>query len=252
MGRKRPALTGRTFGRLTVLGPIEANGVLQAWHCRCACGTEKTVATISLTSGRTRSCGCLHAEYLRTRERPATFRRQGRDLTGRTVGRLTVVKLGPPQGRHRAWLCRCECGTEIVVTQCNLVRKNTTSCGCRRRESGEELAAAANARTYPRRCRRCDTPFLGVYKQWFCSSTCAHRYHTERKWPRVSLHCPVCNTNFQGRADRVYCSERCQRTAANRRIYQDRHGSLTDQTSTITQAIQDRNPEPQPEGETSS
>src|SRR5215469_692755 len=40
-------------------------------------------------------------------------------------GRLTV--LGPVTG---AWLCRCDCGTETVVTGSRLRSGNTRSCGC--------------------------------------------------------------------------------------------------------------------------
>lgn len=38
-----------------------------AWLCRCSCGGEVIVATSSLLSGRTRSCGCLRQEYITRR-----------------------------------------------------------------------------------------------------------------------------------------------------------------------------------------
>lgn len=53
-------LTGRKFGRLTVL---RENGRLPgrnyAWLCLCSCGKHKTVDGSSLRRGATKSCGCL-------------------------------------------------------------------------------------------------------------------------------------------------------------------------------------------------
>ena len=53
------------------------------------------------------------------------------DLTGQKFGRLTVLeraennKWGQPQ-----WLCKCDCGNEVVVKGSNLKSGHTTSCGC--------------------------------------------------------------------------------------------------------------------------
>ena len=62
-------LTGQTFGRLTVLSRNIERGAQQSkstryvyWNCRCVCDTEVVVATKSLTSGNTKSCGCFRRE----------------------------------------------------------------------------------------------------------------------------------------------------------------------------------------------
>jgi hypothetical protein len=49
-------------------------------------------------------------------------------------GRLTVVAPAPPHGqkRRQAWWCRCDCGKQILVLSYNLMRGNSTSCGCSR------------------------------------------------------------------------------------------------------------------------
>jgi hypothetical protein len=56
-------LTGKTFGRLTVIrfGPYHENGRIQ-WWCKCICGNEKLVVGHDLTTGHTKSCGCLKSE----------------------------------------------------------------------------------------------------------------------------------------------------------------------------------------------
>lgn len=63
MPRPKIDLTGRTFGRLTVLNEAERNKHKQiSWLCRCECGAETVVLGSSLRSGGTRSCGCLIRE----------------------------------------------------------------------------------------------------------------------------------------------------------------------------------------------
>lgn len=57
---KRNELEGQRFGRLVVLAYDGANLRGQAlWRCRCDCGNEKTVPGRYLTTGSTKSCGCL-------------------------------------------------------------------------------------------------------------------------------------------------------------------------------------------------
>jgi hypothetical protein len=60
-------LTGRRFGRLTVLEisdkHIKPSGQkCNMWKCKCDCGVIKTVWATSLSSGETLSCGCLRDE----------------------------------------------------------------------------------------------------------------------------------------------------------------------------------------------
>lgn len=63
--RKIKDLTGQKFGKLTVICRAEdkfhKNGErIIRWHCKCECGNECDVKSNNLTSGSTRSCGCLH------------------------------------------------------------------------------------------------------------------------------------------------------------------------------------------------
>ena len=57
-------LTGLRFGKWTVLErvPLEhtrKNGPKNGWLCQCDCGTRRVVEAKSLTSGASRSCGCM-------------------------------------------------------------------------------------------------------------------------------------------------------------------------------------------------
>jgi len=58
-------LMGQTFGRITVVSLLperSKNGKTQ-WRCRCSCGEwAPCVIGTDLTTGNTRSCGCLQKE----------------------------------------------------------------------------------------------------------------------------------------------------------------------------------------------
>ena len=53
------------------------------------------------------------------------------DLTGRRFGKLVVIKKADKKDRqkHLMWLCKCECGKEIIVVGYSLKNGNTKSCG---------------------------------------------------------------------------------------------------------------------------
>jgi hypothetical protein len=57
-------LTGKRFSRLEVieLDYIKENRAY--WKCKCDCGTIKTIASSTLQSGFTKSCGCLAKETI--------------------------------------------------------------------------------------------------------------------------------------------------------------------------------------------
>jgi len=63
MGSRRRELSGKKFGRLTVIkfyGKSDVGNLL--WSCVCTCGNPKTALSSNLLSGRTVSCGCLQKE----------------------------------------------------------------------------------------------------------------------------------------------------------------------------------------------
>lgn len=56
-------LVGRTFNRLTVIEQAPSGIDKQRrWKCLCECGGETTVASRDLTTGHSKSCGCLKKE----------------------------------------------------------------------------------------------------------------------------------------------------------------------------------------------
>ncbi|WP_225353536.1 alcohol dehydrogenase [Lacticaseibacillus thailandensis] len=58
------------------------------------------------------------------------------DLTGQRFGRLTVFEFASrnPLNGNANWLCRCDCGNEVIVDGYRLRKGQTQSCGCYRAE----------------------------------------------------------------------------------------------------------------------
>ena len=65
--------------------------------------------------------------------------RKVKDLTGMKFGRLIVIeRCGSDKHKNALWLCKCECGNEIVIRGSHLISGNTTSCGCYQKEKMKE------------------------------------------------------------------------------------------------------------------
>ena len=135
-------LTGQRFGKLMVVSRaddyIKPNGnkIIQ-WRCVCDCGNEVVVRGEYLRSGQTKSCGCLTSE----------------NLVGMKFGRLTVMDRESPKSKKTKglWVCKCECGNVIKVNTSDLKSGNTTSCGCKRKETLRQLRTKhgeSNTRLY--------------------------------------------------------------------------------------------------------
>lgn len=58
-------LTGKRFGRLTVIEATKNSQGEKVWKCQCDCGNISFLKTRELNSGNTKSCGCLQKEKAR-------------------------------------------------------------------------------------------------------------------------------------------------------------------------------------------
>jgi len=58
MGNKSD-LTGKVFGKLTVLKEAARRNGRIVWLCLCECGNKSIIQTSNLTNGHTKSCQCL-------------------------------------------------------------------------------------------------------------------------------------------------------------------------------------------------
>ena len=57
-------LTGRIFGRLTVLKQSQNISGRVAWTCQCECGNQKNALSKKLLNGKALSCGCKSREWV--------------------------------------------------------------------------------------------------------------------------------------------------------------------------------------------
>lgn len=73
-------LTGQRFGRLVAVESVgrDSRSTYRLWRCICDCGNECYVNTNNLTSGDTRSCGCLKSEL--TSKRNSTHHKSNHRL----------------------------------------------------------------------------------------------------------------------------------------------------------------------------
>lgn len=77
--------------------------------------------------------------------------RKAKDLTGKRFGKLTVIKRVENRVYRNGyetpqWLCKCDCGNDVVVIGKNLTKKNgaTKSCGCFARENMSKVKKKYN------------------------------------------------------------------------------------------------------------
>jgi len=113
-------ITGQRFGKLVVIEKV-CGYPSYSWKCKCDCGNTKVVRRGNLTSGKSRSCGCLYANA-------------GAKVViviGGTFGKLTVIAQceSNPRGDSR-WLCECSCGRVVKRLGGSIRRGFTLSCGC--------------------------------------------------------------------------------------------------------------------------
>jgi hypothetical protein len=67
--------------------------------------------------------------------------RLGKDLTGRTFGRLSIVRSCGSENSDQIWLLSCSCGSgkRVYASTSRLLDNNRLSCGCRKRKHIEQV-----------------------------------------------------------------------------------------------------------------
>lgn len=86
-----------------------------------------------------------------------------KDLAGLSFGRLTAI--APTRERSNdggvLWLCRCECGKELLVKATYLTQGHTKSCGCLSRENCSLIGTNGEAR---RKHGLCGTRLYNIWR----------------------------------------------------------------------------------------
>lgn len=128
---------GKKYGRLTVIErdmskPI-GHGCGSYWICQCDCGNKTSVNLSQLTSGKTKSCGCLRSEL--------RIEKNTKDLTNQRFGMVVAKENTQQLSNHSSyiWRCECDCGNlSYYVPAEVLLSGKIHSCGCNTRSYGEQ------------------------------------------------------------------------------------------------------------------
>lgn len=122
-------LTGQKFNRLTVLKRKRENKRAY-YYCRCDCKNELWVRSDCLTSGNTKSCGCLGKE---TQFKPV-------DIRNKKFNNLTTIEPTSKKSSNGSiiWKCKCDCGEITYVSMGDLTSGKVKSCGCLISETSKE------------------------------------------------------------------------------------------------------------------
>ena len=158
---KNIVAVGQRFDRLTVLRELPSHRV----ECKCDCGNITTTSKYNLLNGNTRSCGCL------CKKRPY------RDLTGQRFGRLVVVRVlenPPTSSKSKQWICRCDCGNEMIASSPNLVSGGTRSCGCLASEAFRAKRIDETGKRYGKLTVIGQAVSEGGHARWICKCDCGN------------------------------------------------------------------------------
>lgn len=103
---------GQRYGSWTVVALDDGRHPKKSL-CRCDCGTERWVVNSTLRTGKSRSCGC------RSYRKPPVYPLK----PGDRVGHWTLI-----EQRRTKFLCRCDCGTERLISAYNMMHGNAILC----------------------------------------------------------------------------------------------------------------------------
>lgn len=160
--RKTPIdLTGRIFGKLTVLGVScvqSTKSSERTWVCRCNCENHTIVEVIqhNLLNGHCNNCGCSN------KNAPKDM------IIGEKYGNLEIVEcitdksMVPKSMRHSGvlWRCRCDCGNEIILPGGSIRARGDNACcdECKNALAAYGLSNSKIYIAYRNMIRRCTDP----------------------------------------------------------------------------------------------
>lgn len=118
-------ITGEKFGKLTVVKPI---GFYQnksvKWECLCDCGGTYISNSYRLKNNTATHCGCNSTKL--------------KLQAGEKYEMLTVIRpLSLQEKKQKGYkntggfyLCKCDCGKDVIILASRLKNKRSKSCGC--------------------------------------------------------------------------------------------------------------------------
>ena len=115
-------LIGQRFKHLQV---VDYNENSKKWICKCDCGNTTEVKTSNLTSGNTKSCGCMKNAVGTKRKRPIK-------LLYETIGMLYVMNVNENTGLAKVKCLNCNNETQMEIKkliEMKKVKRRSYVCG---------------------------------------------------------------------------------------------------------------------------
>lgn len=109
---------------------------------------------------------------------------------GTVVGKLTVVSEAEPGAKGgKQWLCKCECGNELLVLEKTILTRKWLSCGCEGTAKTEDLTGQKFGRLLVLG-RTTNAP--DGKSRWICLCDCGNNYITTAKRLKNASFPPSC------------------------------------------------------------
>ncbi len=146
------------------------------------------------------------------------------DITGQRFGRWTVISESEVrQNHHVAWHCKCDCGTQRVVSGSRLRDGQSASCGCGRirdlvgRRFGKWVVVG-----------RADDRFKNGDVKWICECDCGIERAVNRRSliERMSKSCGCGAERLRGDKDPKWKGSRLTNGQGYVRLYNPTHPNV--------------------------
>lgn len=131
---------GTTVKGFKILDYKRENGRTYFYVICPVCSDKKWMRSDTLNNPKVVSCGCYNKE---------NNYKKGIDITNHSFGRLTAIKPTEDRDKYNGsviWLCKCNCGKMLYVSQSRLVKGEIESCGCLQKETMSNNMKKASAK----------------------------------------------------------------------------------------------------------
>ena len=134
---KEVDLTGRKYGKLTVIRRSQDRTLSGYWIVECDCGQQEPAEKKRLLDGRKtrcKKCEVIHKQRERDRKTSDENNLHGKKFYKLTVLGVSAVKIN----NKKAWDCVCDCGNRLSVNTFKITSGERKSCStCARARHGK-------------------------------------------------------------------------------------------------------------------
>ena len=150
-------IIGSSYGKWTVLefaGRDDKSN--QIFKCQCVCGTEKVHRINTLKSGGSTQCKSCHTSQLNKTD----------NIVGHRFGSYFVVeKIKDERKNEHLYICKCDCGTQVKLSNHRLKSGKATNCHkCRVTTHG--MSKTSTFRIWAGMISRCSNPTIKAFKYY--------------------------------------------------------------------------------------